>query len=157
MCLAKDLRDELKLIRENQEAFCKVYGTSKKMAESVDMEVKHKRIVGKQKHRANPDVQSTEDYFRVTVFYPFLDYYIMDLEERFTKHENILEGFSALFNDISENDELDDKFIKTVEFYQQFLISGGPPSVLAELKMWKRYLIRKGNIKPLNSLVALDN
>lgn len=44
----------------------------------------------------------------------------MDLEERFTKHENILEGFSAFFNDISENDELDDKFIKTVEFYQQF-------------------------------------
>jgi hAT family C-terminal dimerisation region len=155
--LAKDLREELKRIRAKEDGFSRIYETSKKMAETVDIETKHKRIVGRQKNRANPEVQSTEDYFRVTVFNPFLDFYIMDLGERFTNHENILEGFSALFkHDEFENDRVHDKFIKTVEFYQQFL-TVGPPAVLIELNVWKKYLIRRGDIKPKNSLEALDD
>lgn len=155
--LAKDLREELEKIRREENAFSKIYETSKKIAESVEIETTHKRITGRQKNRANPEVQSTEDYFRLTVFHPFLDFYIMDLGERFINHENILEGFSALFeHDFSEIDKAADKFIKTVEFYQKFL-AAGPLAVLAELRMWKKYLIRKGNVQPQNSLEALNN
>lgn len=65
--------------------------------------------------------------------------------------------FSALFkHDLSEIDKAAEKFIETVEFYQKFLDSG-PTAVLMELKMWKKYLIRKGDIKPNNSLKALDD
>lgn len=157
MDLAKDLREEVKKIRAKEDAFSAIYEASKKIAENLDIEIKHKRIARRQKNRANPEVQSTEDYFRVTAFNPFLDFYIMDLGERFTKHENILEGFSALFkHDLNEIDKVADKFIKTVEFYQEFF-TAGPHAGLVELKMWKRYLIRKGDIKPGNSLDALDH
>ncbi|XP_053968461.1 52 kDa repressor of the inhibitor of the protein kinase-like [Anastrepha ludens] len=157
MDLAKDLREEVKKIREKKDAFSAIYEASKKIAENLDIEIKHKRIARRQKNRANPEVQSTEDYFRATAFNPFLDFYIMDLGEGFTKHENILEGFSALFkHDLNEIDKVADKFIKTVEFYQEFLTTK-PHAVLVELKVWKRYLIRKGDIKPGNSLDALDH
>ncbi|XP_033225358.1 zinc finger MYM-type protein 1-like [Belonocnema kinseyi] len=157
MDLAKDLREEVKRIRAKEDAFYEIYEASKKIAENLDIEIKHKRIARRQKNRANPEVQSTKDYFHVTVFNPFLDFYIMDLGERFTKHENILEGFSALFkHDLNEIEKVADKFIKTVEFYQEFL-TAGPHAVLVELEVWKGYLIRRGDIKPGNSLDALDH
>ncbi|XP_052837461.1 uncharacterized protein LOC128253236 [Drosophila gunungcola] len=157
MDLAKDLRDELKRIRVEADTFPGIFEAAKKIAETLDIEIKHKQKVSRQKNRANPDVQSAEEYFRVTVFNPFLDFYIMDLGERFIDHEKILEGFSALFkHDLSEIDKAAEKFIETVEFCQKFLDSG-PTAVLIELKMWKKYLIRKGDIKPNNSLKALDD
>ncbi|KAI8033698.1 hypothetical protein M5D96_013545, partial [Drosophila gunungcola] len=124
MDLAKDLRDELKRIRAEADTFPGIFEAAKKIAETLDIEIKHKR-------------KSAEEYFRVTVFNPFLDFYIMDLGERFID-KKILEGFSALFkHDLSEIDKASEKFIETVEFYQKFLDSG-PTAVLIELKMWKK-------------------
>lgn len=59
------------------------------LAATVDIVIKHKRIVDKQNNLANSKMQSTENYLNVMVFNPFLDFYIMEFGEKFTNHENI--------------------------------------------------------------------
>ena len=45
---------------------------------------------------ANPNLQnhSTEQYYRVTVFLPYIDYFISQLTERFINHKSIFEGIN---------------------------------------------------------------
>jgi len=67
-----------------------------KMADDVGIELLEKRISSKQTHRANPNLQnhSTEQYYRVTVFLPYIDYFISQLTERFINHKSIFEGIN---------------------------------------------------------------
>lgn len=67
-----------------------------KMADDVGIELLEKRISSKQTHRANPNSQnySTEQYYRVTVFLPYIDHFISQLTERFINHKSIFEGIN---------------------------------------------------------------
>ncbi len=47
-------------------------------------ELKKPRIVGRQTHRSNPDVQCIEDYYRITLFDEFLSHVVAELKHRFT-------------------------------------------------------------------------
>lgn len=65
------------------------------MAEdNVDIELKKKRVISKQTLRDNPNHLdcSIEHYYCVTVFLPYVDYYLMQLTERFINHKAIFEG-----------------------------------------------------------------
>lgn len=63
-------------------------------ADNVGIELKKKRVIPKQTMRDNPNLQdcSIEHYYCVTVFLPYVDYYIMQLTERFINHKAIFEG-----------------------------------------------------------------
>lgn len=65
-----------------------------KIANSVGIELQKKRTSTKQTQRANPifHVDSTEQYYRITVLLPYVDYYIFQLIERFINHKTIFEG-----------------------------------------------------------------
>jgi len=55
--------------------------------------MKRKCIATKQTNRANPqNIESAEDYFRVTILLPYVDHFISELKERFTNNKNILIG-----------------------------------------------------------------
>lgn len=139
--LAKALHNELLRICSENTKFSEIPKAS--IAEFLEIKVKHKRMVSRQKHRGNLQVGSAKDYYRLTVSNPFLDLYITDPEERFTNQENIL---MALFNHkSSEVDKVAEGFIKTVQFSEQFLVAE-PSEVLAELRIWRRYLTTKGSI-----------
>lgn len=53
------------------------------MADDVGIELLEKIISSKQTHRANANLQnhSTEQYYRITVFLPYIDYFISQLTE----------------------------------------------------------------------------
>lgn len=53
--------------------------------------------MGKQSNRANPQVSSVEDYYRVTVFMPFIDNFISQLTTRFLNHKSVIEGKSIFY------------------------------------------------------------
>ncbi|KAL4152846.1 hypothetical protein QTP88_000679 [Uroleucon formosanum] len=87
----------LKCNRDNNEVEFKIiYNNVKKMADDVGIELLEKRISSKQTHRANPNSQnySTEQYYRVTVFLPYIDHFISQLTERFINHKSIFEGIN---------------------------------------------------------------
>lgn len=63
------------------------------MSEVVGIEMCGKRITNRQKHRPNPSTHlNIEDFYKVTVFIPYLDYFINQLQERFLSHSEIFEG-----------------------------------------------------------------
>ena len=47
-------------------------------------------------HRCNIAAETDEEYFRVGIFIPFLDNFIVTLEARFTVHKSIIGGFQCL-------------------------------------------------------------
>jgi len=52
-----------------------------------------KRIFKRQVNRANPDPNlSVEEYYKVSVLIPYLDFFIQQLEERFSIHSEIFVG-----------------------------------------------------------------
>lgn len=71
------------------------------MANLIDVEIKMKRTINKQKHRANHKFddqnQSLENYFRVSIFLPYIEYFISQLEVRFLVHKKIFEGELYIF------------------------------------------------------------
>lgn len=63
------------------------------MSEVVGIEMCVKRITNRQKHRPNPNTHlNIDDFYKVTVFIPYLDYFINQLQERFLSHSEIFEG-----------------------------------------------------------------
>ena len=78
-----------------EERFAKVYGNATKLAAEAGIEPTMPRICNRQTHRANPDSgsvsgQSTETYYRTTVFIPFIDNMVQGLNDRFTKvHQDV--------------------------------------------------------------------
>lgn len=49
----------------------------------IDNEIKIPRITNKMTHRANPQVEKSEDYFRIILFLPFIDDLMSDIEYKF--------------------------------------------------------------------------
>jgi len=66
------------------------------LADVIGIEISKKRTAGKQINRANPQVSSVEEYYRVTVFVPFIDNFICQLTSRFLNHKTVFEG-KAIF------------------------------------------------------------
>ena len=149
--LAKDVLSELRKNRGNSSYFKTLYDTVLEYAALLNIEERKKRTVKVQTARANPDTESIEDYFRITIFNSFVDHVIQHLESRFEAHEALFKGFSILFRDGTPEDE--ELLKKTAEFYEPHVDS---PAVIGELRLWKAYLKRK-KIKPENALVALDH
>lgn len=68
------------------------------MAEKVNIELGIKRISKKQTNRSNPNdstskpITNVKDYYRITVFIPYIDYFISQLTERFLSHSKVFNG-----------------------------------------------------------------
>ena len=65
--------------------FNAVYKVATDLAEKYAVEPSIPRVCSKQTGRANVDCVSTEAYFRITVYIPFLDQLLQGLTERFGK------------------------------------------------------------------------
>lgn len=77
---------------ESNKYFGVIFEKTVELAQKVDIELTIPKQCGKQKHRSNPGTMSVEDYFRQTVYIPYLDSLISSLESRFS------EANSAQFN-----------------------------------------------------------
>ncbi|CAI6372693.1 unnamed protein product [Macrosiphum euphorbiae] len=126
----------LKKIREDaKNEFHILYENVEKIASEFDLELTKKRVVGKQTNRENPpNTNSVEDYYRVTVFVPYLDNFISQLSTRFLNHKSIFNGFDCLFK-TSLNKEEREEFKTLVEFYSPHVETFD--ICISELQIWK--------------------
>lgn len=51
----------------------------------------------KQAHRDNTPVTTLEEYYRVTMFVPYLDNFISMISDSLLKHKTLLKSFNVLF------------------------------------------------------------
>lgn len=133
--------------------FRDLYETATTTAIKIGVDLVRPRIAKRQSNRANPDVETIEQYYRASIFYPFLDFYISELKEKFTSHKEALIGYQALFAEDYQNHLKD--FEEVVKFYAIFL-KNTPENVVVELRMWRRYLERL-DMHPKTAFEALNN
>ncbi|XP_025412361.1 uncharacterized protein LOC112684865 isoform X2 [Sipha flava] len=99
--LAGDNVTVLKNLRTNiSTEFNKMFKKAQEMAEFLDFHIKIKRINKRQIYRDNPNITDDgstpdpEQYFRVSICLPYIDFFINQLEDRFLAHRRI---FGVLF------------------------------------------------------------
>ncbi|KAF0746830.1 52 kDa repressor of the inhibitor of the protein kinase-like [Aphis craccivora] len=79
--------------------------------------------------------------FLVSVFIPYIDYFISQLELRFLAHKQVFEGFECLFTtNTSMSPEERNNFQNLLEFYSP-LVDHNVTTATAEFKLWKTKLL----------------
>ncbi|XP_044574048.1 52 kDa repressor of the inhibitor of the protein kinase-like [Drosophila ananassae] len=87
---ANDVHQQIKQMRvQATEKFSEIFILATEAAETIDAELTVPRRVGRQKNRDNYE-GGVEDYYRRSIYIPFLDKYSEELESRFLEHRNIL-------------------------------------------------------------------
>ena len=105
-------------------------------------------MVKRQKHRSNYHTDNPEKYFKISVFLPFLDNLVQQLNDRFINHKTIIAGFYFLISNKNYNQQA----IKDLsEFYSDDI---DQEVIETEVKLWHTHL-EKLSIKSV--LDALDN
>ncbi|KAL5239408.1 hypothetical protein ACI65C_006818 [Semiaphis heraclei] len=91
MFLAKNTKQELEEIRANADTyFREMFEQVKLMTTQFDIEIKIPRTAKRQTNRCSIEVDNAETYYRISIFIPYLDKYINELENRFTNHHTTL-------------------------------------------------------------------
>ncbi|XP_050316182.1 52 kDa repressor of the inhibitor of the protein kinase-like [Anthonomus grandis grandis] len=132
--------------------------TENEVASSVGAESKVKRITHKQKNRANPNINPNAenyavDYFRTTMYLPFLEFFINQLEETFTSHKEIFQGFMCLLSPLSVGESTDssNKFNNLLDLYVPDV---SKIITKSEIKLWHEHLNNFPEIKNKRQALA---
>ena len=75
------------------DSWSKVCGTVQTIGESIRVVITKPRVTANQRHRANAGNadQTSEDYYRINVYYPFIDRVVEEIETRFAfEHKGLL-------------------------------------------------------------------
>jgi len=152
--LANDTQKELQEIRTHaDDVFKEIFEEVKVVAEKFDIEIKISRLTKKQTNRCNIPFNTLEQYYRASIFIPYLDKFITELEERFNVHRSILSGFYSLFR---ENGPIYLHIIILSNKYIEDLQNDGSQNQIieAEYKLWQRKLMQTTE-KPNNAVEAM--
>ncbi|XP_050546850.1 uncharacterized protein LOC126908636 [Daktulosphaira vitifoliae] len=71
------------------ESFNLLFINAKSIANDLDLTITCPRITGKQLHRNNYPSETPEDYYRVSVFVPYLESIIQSIKQRFEKGNSV--------------------------------------------------------------------
>jgi len=153
--LASITFDELNEMRRNSEQYFKtIYEKTKSICEKLEVTLRIPRITKRQTHRSNPDLNlnTPEEYYRITVFNSFVDSFLLQLKERFINHKNLLNGFNSLFaTSVNSEDQANFKNLMTI--YEEDLTTC-KDDALSEYNLWCRKIVSLEE-KPLNAMDAL--
>lgn len=124
-----------------EEVWKKVWERIEKIAEVIDVEVKKPRVTGSQRHRANAghdgSDQTISDYYKINVYYAFIDHVVEELDTRFpATHEGLIAAQCLV---PSYLDRLNDEKINSIMgYYGRFLTFTEKDGLGAEILRWKQ-------------------
>jgi len=139
--LAEDLTNEIQTMRQNTDAvFSVTFNNLEEKSECLDIQICVPRICKRQINRCNIISKSPEEYIKISIFIPFLDYFLDQINSRFIEHKLVLKGFKMLFK--NELDNNNNEILQLIDFYKDSDNLSEPDIVIAEIKMWKYVLKR---------------
>ena len=117
------------------ETFSHIWITAEELAGFAGCELQTPRLVGRQCHRSNVPAASPLEYYRRTVYIPFIDSMITQLETKFAGHNSSVYHITNVVPAFLLSRSVDD--VKpALELYVDFIDSQNV--VLAELELWKQ-------------------
>ena len=106
--------------------------------------MKTPRLTSRQTNRCNIAATTDEEHFRVGIFIPFLDNFIVTLEVRFTAHKSIIGEFQCLISADPSSGPTPQQ-IKSIQVLEKFYENGLTKSsgeLVPELVLWFNKLFR---------------
>lgn len=134
------------------EEFHEIYKKAEDTANKLNVPVQGPRTVGTQKFRSNVEGKTPEEYYRRTMFYPYLDEISASLKDRFSNHRNILNGFDSL---IPEKIAVFNDLLPALAFYKDDLLHNNSDILEAEWKLWALQWKTTASPKPSNAVDTL--
>lgn len=90
--MSENLIKDLTVTREN---FQPIYKEAENLAAEIGATLSIPRRVERQTLRANFDTEDCCKYYKLSIFLPFLDYFMSQLYKRFLKHKRILQNIKV--------------------------------------------------------------
>lgn len=146
--LVKDIVSELR--SSSEQSFNAIFVESTELAKIMDVELKVPRVAKNMKNRSNVEHNSTEEYFRRTIYIPFLDDFLNQLDERFDNHKILIRAlYQLLPSKILTANYESIKDGLTIYFQDETI------ELQAEFNLWKMKWL-KNNERPTTILTALN-
>ena len=87
----------MKSMRTNaEEEFKAIFNQAEKVCNELNIEIGLPRVTKRQMNRCNVKAATPEEYFRISVFIPFVDHFASQLHDRLSSHKSLLSGFMCL-------------------------------------------------------------
>lgn len=137
---SKAVYQEINCMRRNAEkGFKNIFQIANELATKVGVLIEVPRRVGHQINRDNY-LGEPEDYYRCSVYIPFLDHYLDQIDLRFIKHADLLGKIQNILPNKVIKLEADD-IQQTTETLEKYWPSDftSTDDFVAELTMWRRY------------------
>ena len=100
--LAVQLEMAINEMRMNAgEEFAQLFGTIQTVCQKLNIDMCVPRLTSRQTHRSNIPLQAPEDFYRATVYIPFVDSFLLQLKERLTDQKALLLSFKCLIPTVS--------------------------------------------------------
>ena len=126
-----------------------------KLAKSFDISESIPRRCGRQTTRANHPAETPKQYCRISLYYPFLDHLITELESRLLKSGNRLHAQYILARAVSK---ITDDHVATVYEAYQADIDLSLEDFRREVARWRtHWVITKCNDLPTTFYTTLDS
>ncbi|KAF2890159.1 hypothetical protein ILUMI_16014 [Ignelater luminosus] len=154
--LAKTVRNTLAEMRQNAvQEFKKIFETAQPSCEKYGVEISVPRVTSRQRKRDNVPHSTPEEYFRRTIFVPFVDSFILHLDERLLSHDQILRSFAVIIPSENKNQEVNEVPLRQLYAAYEYLLDVESfEIVLGEVKLW--YTVwKENNETPKTAMDAL--
>ncbi|KAL4143823.1 hypothetical protein QTP88_006094 [Uroleucon formosanum] len=126
----------LKMLEDNRtnanEIFDLLFTDAKSIADDFEITITCPRIIGKQSHRNNYSYEFPKDYYRISIFLPYLDSIIQCIKERFEKSNSVAFSLQHLYPALfikMKKQEYTDSITNIYNFYKI-------ENLLAESESW---------------------
>jgi len=131
-----------------------VFNLAESLAQKADITLHMPRLCSRQSQRTNIPADSTSQYFKRAIWFPYLDAILDNMQEKFSAHHLIALKLVALIPSMIESYNWSD-VLQTVRFYQSELACEA--EVLNEYNQWKDFCLRMNQEdRPSLPLLALD-
>ena len=135
----------MKCLREKAECeYHQLYIFAQEKAKAEDCILKTPRLTSRQTNRCNIAAATDEEHFRVRIFIPFLNNFIVTLEARFTAHKSIIGEFQYLISADPTSGPTPQQINNTEvlgKFYENYLTKSSG-ELVPELILWYKKLFR---------------
>lgn len=130
---------ELEKIRtENDSEFRKLFATANSMAEEAGVTIVKPRAIGRQTLRNNVPSENVEEYFRRSIFLPFVDCLIAQLKERFSgRASDAIQAMYLIPSLVFKMSTQYDRVIEAITSYYGDDLPQ-PGDIDQEIRLWKR-------------------
>lgn len=133
-----------------------IFEKSQNVAIELGEEIKIPCIVFNQTHRSNYPINSPEDYFRVSLYQPYIDSLIQQLKLRFSNENSVAHSLLNLHpNNMNkmQHDEFKNMIVKIYDFYK---IDNFFEESMLWYNVWKNRITNQAEVKNISFISLLD-